>query len=550
MPHSRKELRKISKALRRSECGSNLSTRSSSFSPAKDSKHSIMPLVSASAEDDAYQFKLSEKWQHSIARSLGEAFANAVVQKRSIASDRGERISNGAATVASTKPRHRLLDDRTSDPFVDGDRLLTLEGKGAISKLESTPAHSEASVEDDLDKVSASSTFSSQTSVKDMANQCQPPVSKFWRSASANSSAHSPNAFLERLRSSKPSPTLPTNGSRPGKGGQEPLPEQQAILLGIHSPHLCLQTNPKDVPSASIDLPDVRSETYPLESLGGTKERPSRIMLIDDDSKDIDQGSRTKRWIEQAKQHGSSDPYAVTPLNFAAKSTAKPIGLPPRPVRCTTSTIEVEGSDNIVAASEVQSKATTPPEQPRPMDGVLADMGRLLTGPSVFGGMSQTLIGHPRGPPWGYHPRDRYPCFNNPAPDPTPRERIACDRMQDTTPAVYHDFAGPQRRQHDPITVPMRLAQRRGLMPPNPAHRYEPAFFETPTEASRRLRYPDWTQDARGRVGIATLPKEDERSRLMNVYTRRFYGGQLDAARDLHHVERSKKVLDLGGLLS
>ncbi|KAL8943141.1 MAG: hypothetical protein Q9216_001271 [Gyalolechia sp. 2 TL-2023] len=551
MPHSRKELRKISKALRRSECGSNISTRSSSFSPAKDTNDNVKPSVTASAEDGASRFQRPRSREHSTARSLSEAFPDAAIQKQSTANEKGEHISDGMATFAPATPRHRLPDDEHPDQILHGDRLVTLEGEAAISKLESTSDHSDALVDDNLDKASASSASSSHMSVKDIANQSQPEISEFWRSISANSSAQPPNSFLERLRSSKTSLTLPTYGAEKGEGSQDSWPEQQAIPLDVHNPLVFGRPSPNNVSSTPTKLRGIRTEMTPLESLDGTEERPSQSMLVNKASTRIDQGSRTEDWIEQTQQHSPVDSYAFAPFKLATKLTSRPQDPASRMLPSVTGTTKVASSDDIEAASELQSEATTLLEQLRPIDRLLADMGRRLTNPSDFGSMNQNLVRHPQAPPQGYQPRYQHPLwFNSLSPYESITERFTRDRMPGTIPWLYHDISGPHRRQHDPITVPISLPQRRGLPPPNPTHRYQPAFLETATEVCRGLRYPDWTRDARGRLEIPKPPKENERTRFMNAYTKRFYGGQLDAVRDLRHVERPQKEFDLGGLLA
>ncbi|KAI4190349.1 MAG: hypothetical protein L6R41_000875 [Letrouitia leprolyta] len=546
MPLSRKELRRISKALRRSEGGTNISNTPSGFSPAKDSTENVMPAVPAPTEDRAYQLKVIKGRQHATIRSVSEAVTKLEIQEQSVASKKGDGISDGVATVTLVTPRRRLPADRCLDPSYEADRLPKLKDNDAISKLTITSSELEASVEDKLDEASASSTSSSSISAND---QSKPRISDFWRSTSANSSGQPRNAFLEKLRSSKPPPTLSKNDFMQGEEVQKTLLAQQATPVRIERTHACLQAGPNAIPSTHTEHPDAQPETRLLESLDGTNERPSQNLLINYNSKEIDQGLRIKRWVEQAPPHGSEEEHASLSERLAARSGGFSSSPTPPVLPSIANSVQVRASDCLDSASEVQSETTTLLDDLRPNDEVWADRGHPITSPSDSGRMSQNFLIHPHGPPWGYHPRIEYNWFNSQAACRAGRDTTLPGRMQLSRQGAHRDITEAQRRQHNPITIPMTNSQRHGEPPSSSAHRYKPTCYGASMEVSRQLRYPDWTQDARRRPAIPKRQKEDVRTSMMNGYTKKYYGGHLDAARKLDHMEIPKKEFDLGGLL-
>lgn len=479
-------------------------------------------------------------------RSLSEAVTKMEVQKQSIASEERECIPDCVAMVTPATPRRRLPDDRCPDATCEADWLPALEDNDAIRKLESTPCKLESLVEDNLDEVSASSPSSSPTSVKTGGKL---GVSDFWRSPSANSSERPRNAFLEKLRYSKHPPTVLENDSTQDKGVQKTLLAERAIPVRIGNLHASPQAQPNVIPYTPTEHPDVQSGIRLLGSLDGTNERPSKHLLVNDDSKDTDQGLRIKRWVEQTPSHGSEEEHAYVSERLAARSRGFGSGPTPPILPSIAGTTKVGAPDCLDTLSEVQSETTTLLNDLRPTDEFLTDWGRPMAEPPGFERMSHNSLIRSHEPPWGYHRRIQYYRLNSQVPDRLGRDPTFLGQMQPSRPAVYPDIIGPQRRQHNPITVPMTILQRPGKLPSSSAHRHGPACYGTYTEIPCTLRYPDWTQDARRRLEIPKPPKEDERISMMNAYTRKYYGCQLDAARRLDHVERPKKEFDLGGLL-
>ncbi|KAL8721095.1 MAG: hypothetical protein Q9225_002167, partial [Loekoesia sp. 1 TL-2023] len=511
MPPSKKELRKISKALRRSECGSNISTRSSSFSLAKDNEGSITVSATASAKAQASKLTVHRGRQSGTVRSLSEASANFVMQSKPISSKTEQRVSDDAATAAPVASFRPLLGGQCPDPFLDTKGHPTSGEDGAVSKLDGSSDHSAALVEDDLDEAGISTTSPSDTRVKSITSRRQRHIPPYWHSQSAKTLVQPPNALVKRLLSIRDRPKLPISNPRSPEAVGELLLERQPISDGNQSSHTHLQAKPFNVPPASLEFQHGRSRAYLLESLGESRGQHSQSMLANDDSVDIDHALRTRRWIEQTPHNDSIEQPTLIPSESTTRPALEPTELPSLKISAAVDTNKAKTSNSIDTASGVQSQATTLLTSAGTRHALLSGMDRPLVGPLNFGGLSQSFK-HPQGPPWGYHPRNQYPWFNSPAPYVSTLNTFGFDWKQGTTPGVFHNSSGPQRRQHDPITVPMSLQQRRGLSPSDPTHRYEPGFYETSLDACRRLKDPDWTQDARGRVEIPKPPQEDERT--------------------------------------
>ncbi|KAL8842670.1 MAG: hypothetical protein Q9170_000445 [Blastenia crenularia] len=535
MALSKKELRKISKTLRRSGCRSNVSPLSG-LSQAQGTE-----TVSVSAFA-GHCIKLHQIHRHpGTARSLSEAFANVAVQTTRVPSKRRQHVSYDPTTFSATAPR-RLVLGHCPDPFVDGGKRPVADGDHAISKLDGAPDHYPASVEDNLDTASAGSTSPSRTSVEGVISG-RPQEPLYWHSKSVSNPVQPPSRFVEtRLPIHIASPALHTSKSKLSEKQQEPSLNFQLKSDGTHGSNIRQRTEPINFRPTLNELPHDEARRI-QESFKKFKEPNQRTTLTT-----MEQTDRTERWIEQTPYAGSIGFTASRNPKAALRAASEPADLQIQSPPFTVSTIEAEASEKIDAFSENQSQATTLINVSQPTDRLLADMGRSSVGPQEFGDMTHDLIRHPQEPPWGYHPRKLYPWGNSPLSYPSAQKSFALDR-QGTTPGLYDNIHGPMRRQREPIVRPMNLSQLRTLPPSDPRHRDEPAFYESCLDACRRMRHPDWTKDARHRPDIPKPPEEYESTRLMDKYTQRFYGDSLDAVRDLHCVERPRGEANLGGLL-
>ncbi|KAL8962792.1 MAG: hypothetical protein Q9193_000858 [Seirophora villosa] len=139
MPLSRRELRKIEKALRRTQYERPIRASSDSFSPAKGRGQGRTGIAaSASADTTDGQLKRTESVRSKTARSLTETFASLAVQRPSPAPEIDRSSVDNAGTVRSVALHRSLLGSPCSDPFVDSSEQTT-PGKGAIiAKLATT----------------------------------------------------------------------------------------------------------------------------------------------------------------------------------------------------------------------------------------------------------------------------------------------------------------------------------------------------------------------------------------------------------------------------
>ena len=538
MPHSKKQLRKISKSLGRSGGGSKISNDCLGSSSPRYTSSSVTVTVHSFTEDHAHQLNAPGGRKSGTPRSLSVALADLEIETASISSKRAERISDDAITVIQAPPDSPLLGVPLPDPFLDSSRHSAAETDSTISNFDGISDHSKASVEDNVDEIGTSSSSPSETSSKDERSQRQPQKPTYGHSYSADASAQPPSAFVERRLSLKHPVMLPLSYPQPPRNLQQASLKRRAVSDGIHRKKSTnLQVKRIDVPSSPSEPRRAPSRTDTLESRDRTEEHHSQSTLGNNDSANINGGSRTIHWIEQTPHDGSMDPPTLLPA-------WSPVGKPPLSLPVTI--------HQDYTASDVESQATTLPRTDRPPCVSSAAMNRPLVKVPTFGSSSQSLINHPQGPPWGYHSQTQVPGFNSPvrARHASTQNLFATGWTKRTTPGVYHDIYGPRRQRQHPIAVPMDTPQHRGLPPYDPAHMYEPVSYENRLETYRRLRNPDWTHDARGRAWIPKHSNIDERNREMNVYTQRYYGKHVDAARDLHFAARPKEEPNLGGLLS
>ncbi|KAI4131838.1 MAG: hypothetical protein LQ338_001028 [Usnochroma carphineum] len=544
MPLSKKEQRKVSRALGRSESGSYIQSRSSSFSPAQDLGESITVSIDASAEDTTSRLENAEARKSSTARCLSDTFASLAVQRLPAACRREEHVSNDGATVRPKAPYHLLLDGRCPDPFLDSNEQTASGAGGGISKLDDTQDDSGGATHRRQRDAGTGSASRLLADLKDDINQTwqiRLPVSQEESLKSAKSSAQSAPASHRRLVSTEDFPPLPT--SKPGSPQEvrQTSPEYQSASDDVDEQGMRSPEKSDVNPLTPIEIHDI-PQTYFPESFDGTKDHRSDSSPSSSDLVVIDSPARRERW-------NRNSPSTFASFKDAARPASTLPVLPPLRIPDAIRSQEPEASEHNDTASEVQSQGTTLVEYHQPDDAALTDMGQSLRSMIAARILNQSSIGYAPGHPWGFHPRNEHPWFNSPEHCVPNRYTFDARGAYGSIPSVYNNLSASFGRQHGSIALPTSLPPRRGQPTLQLTNRYELSFYETSLQRCRRMRYPDWAQDARGRVGIPKPKKVAVRTKMMNEYTRRFYGGDLDAARDLHRVGRPKREFDLGGLL-
>lgn len=616
MPPSKKELRKISKALRRSEGGSNVSTVSSRLTLPKGTEDGTAISVDASAESNADQPRVIESRKSSVARSLSETFADLAIQRPPVSLIKQEQTSNNVATIRPSAPRHSLLG---SDPFFDNNGQTAPEGSGALGKLNKLLNDSRAVIREKQTAVSASSTPRSNTSMKELVSQgsLQTPR-KDWLKP-AETLAQSPYATHRKFLSIEEFPPLPSSKSEspqeerqsspelpttsddlhdesshtPGESADTPSTPLELHDVWTESPQKEHQPSPgpqsifddlrdqsryspgesADPPSTPIELRDVQPGTHFPLSLDGTHDRKSISSLGSGYLADIDGGSSAKQLVEGQSQDHGIDLSSFASFKAAARPAMKHTDLSPLKLPPTCFTRGPKQVANAEPVSEAPPKGTTFIESPQPFRAAFAPEDLPMASLLAAGVLNRRSTGHGPGPPSGIDPRIEHPRFMSPEPCVSGKSIFGSRWKHGKISRFFPKITEPLGRECDPIVPPTRLSPRTRMLQIKMSERYKASLYQSRLESCEGVSHPDWTQDARGReesrpnlyrwpnpphwmqaarghMKEVPKPEKDDRyTKMMSDYTQRFYGSNLDQARDLHHIQRPKQALDLGGLL-
>lgn len=174
MPPSKKEKRKLAKANRRSEGESQVLSRCSSLSLAKDIVDDSLISLSAFAERDVRQVGGygAEVGKRCTSRSLNDTFANLAAQQPPANRKEIVHASIRSATFPPTASLPLFLSDRESDPFTDSNLQRALERVGAISKIHGIREDSRATtIHEKRTKASTDSATRSTAGLKELTSQ-------------------------------------------------------------------------------------------------------------------------------------------------------------------------------------------------------------------------------------------------------------------------------------------------------------------------------------------------------------------------------------------
>ncbi|KAI4158890.1 MAG: hypothetical protein L6R39_000449 [Caloplaca ligustica] len=557
MPLSKKEQRKVSRALRRSEGGNNVSSRSSSFTPTQDIRSSIAGPIDASTEDDALQPRETEAREPITARSLSETFANLAVRQPPIARKTQVCTWNDGATVRLAARCHLCPGGQCPDPFLDCSEQKPFKEGSGNSKRQKTEVDSRDVPQKQQDWGTDCKLFATLTEIINQTPRQTPRDKSQTPEATQAQSTHRTLLLTEGF------PSLPT--SKPGTPQEDrrASPDPQSGSDGVNDQRTPSPSKSEVTPATPIELHRVPSGTYLPNSFDGTKDCRLDNWLVSDGHAGIDYAPRTEHW-------DGKSPSIFASFRAAARPIAKHTDLPPLEIPDYMNSRKPKVSHSFDVASEAQSEGTSLIEYSTSVDATSTGMSRSLPSIDAFGLPNPSSSGHVPGPPWGFRARAEHPWFNSPGRYVPDQNIFGSRGKYGSIPSVFDNLPKPLGCQSDLLTLPTSLPPRRGMPQSASMHPYEQSLYESRLESGRRMAHPDWTRDARGRgleggqksgnpdrtehgrprVGIRQkTAQEDRYTRLINRYTQRFYGTKLDAARDLHHVVRPKKASDLGGLL-
>ncbi|KAL9601131.1 MAG: hypothetical protein Q9219_002730 [cf. Caloplaca sp. 3 TL-2023] len=550
MPSSKKAIRKMSKALKRSHRSRKIAFKPPNVLPAKSVADGITAYVNDSGEDNAPQPILPGGRRYSIARSLSKVFAKMAVQELPMSEEKDERSSAGVATLAPTANRYLMLDHQSLDSPPDGGISSELEEGGAICKTDDASEDMVVPLEHNLDEGTPSLTSPTDTSVRDTASRRQPQEFIDRQSISNSISARPARVSAERLLSFMGSPA-PSNSDR------KTVEEMTDASLKCQLVRDDVQPSSVHRQENSTNLQSVRYEDQTAEKYGTPCEKPfdravqrppPKMFLKNDITAEVNHQLRTKNWVEETTNDDVSDSASLASSLSAERFT---LGSPEIPLLLPSNNDidKVELPNGLDGTSRKLSESATVPSFPKHDRAFLADADCPLMGCPDVRGVHQSIVKHPRGVSWGHHSENKSPWWNNSAPCVPAQGMFAHGKTDAPIPRVSHNVEERQQGHAALITVPPGFPRRCGLPPPDLAHRYSPTLDKATLDTYQRMRYPDWTRDARGRPDIPRPLEEHDATHLMNLYTQRFYGCNLDSARDLHFTKIPKEF-NLGGLLS
>ncbi|KAL8975632.1 MAG: hypothetical protein Q9197_000107 [Variospora fuerteventurae] len=526
MPPSKRERRKISKALRRSEGRSIISIPSSSFSPAKGTGQARKGGVTASADPTVGQGQLKHTGSRnsSTARSLSETFASLAVQRPPPAPETNESPLDNAATVPSVAPYRSLFGGPCPDPFVNSSEQTAPE-------------------KDDMDQM--------------------PPHQSL--DSGQRATENSPQSMSVHRR------VLPTSKTGSPQDRRSSSPNRQSAFDDLYD------TSPytSDVSSSAPD-----DFTSLAQSMDGIMEDLSAVSLASGDVGD----NIIRVTIPYARSEASSSP---TPSKSSIRPPVEHTGLPPYKLPATAQTLnqdapcrtEAESDslsqgttlidrgyfDDVASANEVRIPGTNRIQLPQLHRTFAAMGGRPLPSVPAAGVVQHNFINHRPDLPLSFDTRSNHYWFDKPA-----RLSSAFGQHSNTSLRAPHNRY--HNRQPDPVFLPRSYLAHRELPLTNRTDRYDLSRHETHWETQRRMRHPDWAQDARAHnrslasihpalryaareqdvrgyiMGIPKPARSDASIRMMSEYTQRFYGCSLDAARDLRPTATAPGLVDVSNI--
>ncbi|KAL8656489.1 MAG: hypothetical protein Q9210_000204 [Variospora velana] len=473
------------------------------------------------------------KMSKALRRSEGGSIISITSSSFSPAKTEESALDN-AATVCSVAPYRSLFGGPCPDPFVNSSEQTAPE-------------------KDDMDQMRPQQSLDSgQTPTK--------------------TSPQSMSIHRRVLHGS--SKFFPVRTSKPGspQDGHSSSPNRQPAFddLCDTSPHM------SDVTSfAPDDFYDARPGTSFAQSMDGTREDLSAVSLASGYLGGTDHGSDTdirRVIIAYDRSKALSSP---TPSKSRIRLRMKQTELPPYKIPATVHTLnpdapcrtEAESDslsqgttlidrgyfDDVASANEVRIPGTNLIRLPQLRHTFTANRGRPLPSVPAAGVVQHNSINHPPDLPLPFDTPSNHYWFDKPA-------RLSSAFDQHYNPSLraphdrYHD------RQPDPVFLPRSFLAHRELPLTNRTDRYDLSRHETHWETQRRMRHPDWAQDARAHnrslasihpalryaaqeqdargyiMGIPKPARSDASIRMMSEYTQRFYGCSLDAARDLRRV--------------
>ncbi|KAL9014568.1 MAG: hypothetical protein Q9173_000773 [Seirophora scorigena] len=500
MPLSRRELRKIEKALRRTQGERPIKASSDSFSPAKGRGQGRTGAAPASADTAVGRLKRTESVHSNTARSLTETFASLAVQRPSPAPEIDRSTVDNAGTVRA------LFGGPCSDPFVDSSEQ-TAPGKGAI-----------------IAKLATTGTYSSPVPTS-YSGSPQDEYSSFpYRQSTSD----------DLCDESMPSP------------GRSDVTPSTPVEFHDEQPQ-------------SLDGTMEHFSNFSLASgyLGDTDHRSGIKIRRAKKAHD-----RTKEHSSSAAFKGAARP-PLKRTDFPHWQIPTPLHTrnPEAPCRAEAArdslsqgTILVDHGqfDGMPSANGLQTQGTSLAGYPQLHHTFQAGRGRPLPYVPAAGIVRHSSISHAPRPPI-YAPGD-YHSFDSPI-----QSSSAFDWQQHNALLQVHDN-GYLDRQLDPIFLPRSVLAHRKLPLTSRMDRYQLSRHETRWETRQRMRRADWMQDGRAHnrslssiapelryadreqdfrgymTGIPKPAESDASTRMMNEYTQLFYGCSLDRARNLDRM--------------
>ncbi|KAL8733794.1 MAG: hypothetical protein Q9181_003442 [Wetmoreana brouardii] len=222
---------------------------------------------------------------------------------------------------------------------------------------------------------------------------------------------------------------------------------------------------------------------------------------------------------------------------------------------------EAEALDNTKVASGEPSPETTLVDSPQQRDAApKEDEPRSSLGTGVTGALGPSYNEQSQVPLWGYHPdgvRVNLPGVHNAGPIVPFADMLPCIWNPSATAASHGNATKIPAFQQG------NCVEANRLHPPRLLNGYERRHYGTLEETIEKMRHPDWTQDARRRVGSSSdhrppgnymfmhkPTRETKYSRMYDNLARGYGYNNTNDARDLYWDAegRPEGKLNLGGL--
>ncbi|KAL8705763.1 MAG: hypothetical protein Q9201_001109 [Fulgogasparrea decipioides] len=539
MPLSNRNQQKMSKQLKRSAYETDGSSGYDSKSPACSASSSTI-FIDASIKDNFGGTLKSEGYDTANASNLDATIATLAVKKPVTSRPNNELCAPDDNTSLVAGHCQELPGDQCSASLPQSLIRPGYKECHAIPHLGGASERHTAALWEDLDRFGSHKAPQPNAGIDAPIGLRQTPAVTQTRTGSTTS--------LKRLITAPDEKDLTYRNLLESLLSNPDVPEKaQARLHRLRSAADLGQISQSEIEQSFVDDDQ---EQHPRDPAG----KNDHLLSKDE--------STPEQSLRLAISYANSDNAPGSPRTDAISRRLRP-QRPPELVHA----VEAEALDNKEVNSGEPSPETTLVDSPQQLDAApKEDEPFSSLGTGVTGAFGPSYNEQSQVPLWGHHPEGvnfhgvNFPGLNNAGLIASSTDMLPYTWNPSATAAVQGNATTVQ---HNPAPQQGNCLEANRLLHPRLLNSYERRHYGTLEETIEKMRHPDWTQDARRRVGSSSDRRppgnymfmhkptaETKYSRMYDSLARNYGYSNTDNARDLYWDAegRPKGELNLGGL--